>query len=339
MATINRQILLAARPEGLPKTSDFRLVETPIPQPGEGQFLVETHYLSVDPYMRGRISEAKSYAEPVEVGQVMVGGTVGRILESKHPVYRPGDVVVGYWGWQEYAVSDGQGVQRFDTSLAPMSTALGVLGMPGMTAYFGLLEIGKPKAGETVFVSGAAGAVGSLVGQIAKIKGCRVVGSAGSQQKVDDLTGELGFDAAFNYKEVKDFAAKLQEVCPQGIDVYFDNVGGPLTDAVFTQINVAARIVVCGQIDQYNATRPPRGPRVLWHLIVKRARAEGFLVFDFARRFPEGQQQMAQWIKQGRVKYRETIVDGLEHAPEAFIGLFHGENVGKQLVRVATGEG
>ena len=207
--------------------------------------------------------------------------------------------------------------------------------MPGMTAYFGLLEIGKPKPGETVFVSGAAGAVGSLVGQIAKIKGCRVVGSAGSQQKVDYLTGELGFDAAFNYKDVKDYAAKLQEVCPNGIDVYFDNVGGPLTDAVFTQINVGARIVVCGQIDQYNATRPPRGPRLFWHLIVKQARAEGFLVFQFASRFREGQQQVAQWIKEGKVKYQETIVDGLEYAPAAFIGLFHGENVGKQLVRVA----
>ena len=336
MIVKNRQIVLAARPEGLPKPSDFRLVETPVPELAEGQFLLKTNYLSVDPYMRGRISEAKSYAEPVAIGEVMVGGTVGTVVKSQHPGYRPGEVVVGYWGWQEYAVSDGQGIVRFDTSLAPMSTALGVLGMPGMTAYFGLLEIGKPKAGDTVFVSGAAGAVGSLVGQIAKIKGCRVVGSAGSQQKVDYLTGELGFDAAFNYKDVKDYAAKLQEVCPQGIDVYFDNAGGPLTDAVFTQINVGARIVVCGQIDSYNATRPPRGPRLLWHLIVKQARAEGFLVFQFANRFREGQQQVAQWIKDGRVKYQETIVNGLEYAPTAFIGLFHGENVGKQLVRVSA---
>jgi NADPH:quinone reductase len=335
MATTNRQLLLAARPEGLPQESDFRLVETPIPEPAEGQFLVRTNYLSVDPYMRGRISEIKSYAEPVGIGQVMVGGAVGTIVQSRHSGYRPGEVVVGYWGWQEWALSDGQGVQRFDTSLAPMSTALGVLGMPGMTAYFGLLEIGKPQAGETVFVSGAAGAVGSLVGQIAKLKGCRVVGSAGSQAKVDYLTSESGFDAAFNYKEVKDYAVKLQKVCPRGIDVYFDNVGGSLTDAVFTQINVGARIVVCGQIDQYNATRPPRGPRPLWHLIVKQARAEGFLVFQFAHRFPEGQRQVSQWIKEGKIKYRETIVDGLENAPRAFIGLFHGENVGKQLVRVA----
>ena len=202
-------------------------------------------------------------------------------------------------------------------------------------AYFGLLEIGKPKQGETVFVSGAAGAVGSLVGQIAKIKGCRVVGSAGSQQKVDYVTGEAGFDVAFNYKDVKDYEAKLQEVCPNGIDVYFDNVGGPLTDAVFTKINVGARIVVCGQIDQYNATRPPHGPRLFWHLIVKQARAEGFLVFQFANRFREGQRQMAQWIKEGKLKYQETVVDGLKYAPAAFIGLFHGDNLGKQLVRVA----
>jgi NADPH:quinone reductase len=336
MTVKNRQILLAARPEGIPKESDFRLVESPVPTPGAGQFLVKTNYLSVDPYMRGRMSEAKSYAEPVQIGQVMVGGTVGTIVESRHPEYRAGEVVIGYWGWQEYAVSDGQGVQRFDTSLAPMSTALGVLGMPGMTAYFGLLEIGKPKAGETVFISGAAGAVGALVGQIAKITGCRVVGSAGSQQKADYLLGELGFDAAFNYKEVKDYAAKLQEVCPQGIDVYFDNVGGPLTDAVFTQINVGARVVICGQIDQYNATRPPRGPRLFWHLIVKQARVEGFLVFQFAKRFPEGQQQVARWLKEGKIMYRESIADGLETAPKAFIGLFHGENFGKQLVRVAT---
>lgn len=331
----NRQIVLAARPEGMPKESDFRLVQAAVPELAEGQFLVRTNYLSVDPYMRGRITEAKSYADPVPVGGLMVGGTVGTVVESRHPAYRSGDAVVGYWGWQEYAISVGQDVERFDLALAPMSTALGVLGMPGMTAYFGLLEIGQPKPGETVFVSGAAGAVGSLVGQIAKIQGCRVVGSAGSKEKVDYLIHELGFDAAFDYKQVKDYATKLQEVCPTGIDAYFDNTGGPLTDAVFTHINLRARIVVCGQIDQYNATRPPRGPRLLWHLIVKRARAEGFLVFDFAARFAEGQQQVARWLKEGRIKYRESTVDGLENAPRAFIGLFHGENMGKQLVRVA----
>jgi NADPH-dependent curcumin reductase CurA len=335
MTNTNHQIILAARPEGLPKETDFSLVGAPIPEPGQGQFLVQNSYLSVDPYMRGRISEIKSYAEPVSVGDVMVGGTVGCVIESKHSDYQQGDVVVGYLGWQEYALSDGTEIQRFDTSLAPMSTALGVLGMPGMTAYFGLLEIGKPKPGETVLISGAAGAVGSLVGQIAKIQGCRVVGSAGSDEKVNWLVKDLGFDAVFNYKETSDYAARLSEVCPEGIDVYFDNVGGKLTDAVFLHINEKARVVVCGQIDQYNATRPPRGPRILWQLIVKRARVEGFLVFDFAERYQEGQQQMAQWIATGNIKYRETIVDGLENAPRAFIGLFSGENIGKQLVRLA----
>jgi NADPH-dependent curcumin reductase CurA len=335
MANTNRQIVLAARPKGLPKESDFRLVETPMPSPGDGQFLVKIQFLSVDPYMRGRMTDAKSYAEPAALDEVMVGGAVGTIVESRHPKYRQGEVAVGYFGWQEYAVSDGRGTQRFDTSLAPMSAALGVLGMTGMTAYFGLLEIGQPKEGETVFVSGAAGAVGSLVGQIAKLKGCRVVGSAGSDQKIAWLQNELGFDAAFNYKAVDDYVTTLDEVCPRGIDMYFDNVGGPLTDAVFRRINDHARIVVCGQIEQYNATRPPRGPRLLWHLIVKQARAEGFLIFSYFSRFPEGQQKMAQWIKEGKIKYHETTVDGLENAPKAFIGLFHGENLGKQLVRVA----
>jgi len=332
----SRQIVLAARPKGLPKESDFRLIERDVPEPSEGQFLVRTHYLSVDPYMRGRISDRKSYAEPVAVGEVMVGGTVGTVLESRHDRFKMGDIVVGSWGWQEFAVVNGDGIYPFNTSIAPMSTALGVLGMPGMTAYFGLLEIGQPKSGETVLVSGAGGAVGSLVGQIAKIRGCRVVGSAGSQRKVDHLVNDLGFDAVFNYKEVADYGPKLQEVCPNGIDVYFDNVGGPLTDAVFTQINLHARIVVCGQIALYNAELPPEGPRLLWHLIVKRARAEGFLVFDFAKKYADAQRQIAQWLRDGKVRYRETLLDGLENAPRAFIGLFHGDNLGKQLVRLVT---
>jgi NADPH:quinone reductase len=331
----NRQIILVARPEGLPQETDFQLIETELSEAAKGQFLVRTEYLSVDPYMRGRLSEAKSYAEPVGIGQLMVGGTVGTVLQSQHPEYRVGEVVVGYWGWQEYAVLDGRELHRFDRNLAPISTALGVLGMPGLTAYFGLLDIGQPKPGETVFVSGAAGAVGSIVGQIAKIHGCRVVGSAGSPAKVEHLVRELRFDAAFNYKDVTDYAAELERLCPQGIDVYYDNVGGPLTDAAFTQINRRARIVVCGQIDQYNATRPPRGPRLLWHLIVKRARAEGFLVFDFIDRFGEAQGRIAQWLREGRLSYRETIAEGLENAPKAFIGLFRGENLGKQLVHVA----
>jgi len=323
VAVRNRQIILASRPDGLPRESDFRLRECETPSVGEGQLLIRTDYLSVDPYMRGRISGVKSYAEPVAVGEVMVGGTAGTVVESRHPDFQPGDVVVGYWGWQDATVSDGKGLERWDPSIAPLPASLGVLGMPGMTAYFGLLEIGRPRPGETVFVSGAAGAVGSLVGQIAKIKKARVIGSAGSAEKVAYLRDELGFDAAFNYKEVTDYAKTLDEVCPDGIDVYYDNVGGPLTDAVFPRLNVHARVVVCGQIDQYNAEEIPQGPRLLWHLIVKRATVQGFLVFDFADRYREARQQIAEWLAQGRIHYRETMVDGLENAPGAFIGLFH----------------
>ncbi len=331
----NRQIVLADRPDALPQESDFRLVESEVSAPGDGQVLVKTHFLSVDPYMRGRMRDVESYADPVALGDVMVGGTVGTVVESQHRRYQQGDVVVGYWGWQEFAVLDGNDIYPFDASIAPMSAALGVLGMPGMTAYFGLLDIGQPKAGETVFVSGAAGAVGSMVGQIAKIEGCRVVGSAGSQDKVDHLTNELGFSAAFNYKQVSDYKPVLQDLCPDGVDVYFDNVGGPLTDAVFAVINLKARVVVCGQIDQYNAEKIPQGPRLLWQLIVKRARVEGFLVLDYIERYREAQQQIAKWLGEGKIQYRESIVDGLENAPKAFIGLFHGENLGKQLVRLA----
>ena len=336
MAERNRQITLAARPEGVPKESDFKLVERPLPPLRAGTFLVRTDFFSVDPYMRVRISN-ESYAEATNIGEVMLGGAVGRVVESKHPDYHPGDAVAGDWGWQEYAVSDGQGLQRPDASIAPISTALGVLGMPGMTAYFGLLEIGRPKEGETVFISAAAGAVGSLVGQIARIKGCRVFGSTGSDEKVAYLVKELRFDGVFNYKEVRDYAAKLEELCPNGLDIYFDNVGGPVSDAVFGSINVGARIVVCGQISQYNNRTMARGPRVLFRLVTQRARAEGFMVYQFADRFPEGVRQMAQWIREGRITYRETITDGIENAPKAFIGLFTGQNIGKQLVRLVKG--
>ena len=331
----NRQITLAARPRGIPKESDFKPVEVEAPEPADGQFLVRTRYLSVDPYMRGLIGAGSSYAGRVRLGDVMPGRTVGAVAASRHPDYKEGDLVSIEAGWQDYAVTDGQGVERADTSLALLPAWLYVLGMPGMTAYFGLLEVGQPKAGESVFVSGAAGAVGSLVGQIAKIKGCRVAGSAGSKEKVDYLLNELGFDAAFNYKEASDLRRTLGQVCSDGIDVFYDNVGGPLGDAAFSRINVGARIVVCGQIDQYNATEVAQGPRLLWNLIVKQARAEGFLVFQFADRYAEGRRQIAQWLKEGKVKYRETIVDGFENAPRAFIGLFHGENTGKMLVRVA----
>ena len=335
MPNINRQITLASRPVGYPKLSDFKLVESPIPVPKEGQILVRTLYLSLDPYQRGRMSDAPSYAKPVQIGEVMIGEIVGKVIESHHPEFKEGEIIAGYLGWQEYAVSDGKGLRKVDPTLAPISTALGVLGMPGMTAYFGLLDLGKPQPGETVFVSGAAGAVGSIVGQIAKIKGCRVVGSAGDDTKIDFLIKELGFDAAFNYKTVSDYYEKLKELCPNGIDIYFDNVGGPLTDAVFRWINVKARIVICGQIHDYNLEKPELGPRFLRQLIIKRARVEGFLVFDYADRYGEALQQLAEWFKAGKLKYRETLAEGIENAPQAFISMLKGGNIGKQLVKVS----
>jgi NADPH:quinone reductase len=292
-------------------------------------------YVSVDPYMRGRMNDAKSYAPPVQIGAVMGAGAVGKVATSKNPQFQAGDFVEGFFGWQEYAISDGKGVRTLDPKLAPLSTALGVLGIPGLTAYFGLLDIAKPRAGETVVVSGAAGAVGSVAGQIAKIKGCRVVGIAGSDHKVAWLRDELGFDAAFNYKTSTDYFANLQELCPKGIDVYFDNVGGAITDAAFRLINTGARISVCGQIAHYNAEKHETGPRLLGQLIIKQARAEGFLVFQFAARYAEGLKQMAEWLETGQLKYREQFVDGIENTPKAFIGMLCGENTGKQLVRLA----
>ena len=332
---LNRQITLAARPVGFPKDSDFNLIETPAPSPNDGEVLVKILYLSVDPYMRGRMNDAKSYAKPVELGEVMVGGTVGQVIESRHLGYHVGDYVEGRLGWKEYAISDGADLRKIDPSLAPLSTALGVLGMPGMTAYFGLLAICDPQPGETVVVSGAAGAVGSLVGQIAKIKGCRVVGIAGTDDKVNWLVNELGFDAAFNYKTTDNYVATLRALCPNGVDVYFDNVGGAITDAVLLALNSRARISICGQISQYNLEKPELGPRFFGQLLVKQAKAEGFLVFQFAHRYEEGMRQMAEWIQQGKIKYHEEFAEGLENTPRAFIEMLHGKNTGKQLVKIA----
>jgi NADPH:quinone reductase len=333
---INRQILLAARPVGFPKDSDFKLVESPIPKPGPGQILVHSIYVSVDPYMRGRMNDVKSYAPPVQIGGLMGGGAVGRVLESNNESLNKGDIVEGMFGWQEYAVSDGKGVRKIDPTLAPISTALGILGMPGLTAYFGLLEICNPQQGETVVVSGAAGAVGSVVGQIAKIKGCRAIGIAGGDDKVAYLTGELGFDGAFNYKAVDDYGDKLKELCPSGVDVYFDNVGGEITDAVLRLINTKARISVCGQISQYNLEKPQMGPRiVLTSLLVKQARAEGFLVFQFADKYPQVLKQMADWLRAGQLKYSEDIAEGIENTPRAFMAMLNGRNTGKQLVKIS----
>jgi NADPH:quinone reductase len=319
---------------GMPRESDFELVSEPLAPLADGQVLVRTQYLSVDPYMRGRMTGVRTYADPVDIGQVMVGGTVGEVLESRNANIRAGEIVAGFWGWQEFAVSDGKGLRVLDPDLAPPSTALGVLGMPGMTAYFGFLEICQPKPGETVVVSGAAGAVGSLVGQIAKIKGCRAVGIAGSDSKVAWLTGELAFDAAFNYKTADDYVARLKQLCPNGVDCYFDNVGGAISDAILSVINTKARIAICGQISQYNLAKPEPGPRVFRYLLTKSARAEGFLVYNFADRFPEGMAQMAKWIKEGKIKYRETFVEDFENAPRALIGVLSGDNTGKMIVKM-----
>ena len=334
MPSVNRQFKLAARPAGLPKESDFSLVETNTPAPGDGQALVKTAYISVDPYMRGRITGVRTYADPINPGDLMVGGTVGQVVESRSPALAAGDFVLGQWGWQEYAAVDGASVRKLDPKLAPVSTALGVLGMPGMTAYFGFLDICQPKPGETVLVSGAAGAVGSLVGQIAKIKGCRAIGIAGADSKIGWLRNELGFDGAFNYKTTTDYSAKLKELCPKGIDCYFDNVGGAITDAVFPLMNVFGRMSICGQISQYNLEKPEPGPRILSQVLVKQLKVEGFIVVRFQNKWAEGIAQMAQWLREGKLKHREEIVDGFENTVKAFIGMLQGENTGKMLVKV-----
>ncbi len=336
---MNRQITLAARPIGYPKETDFKLIETPIPTPEDGQVLLKTIYLSVDPYMRGRMNQARSYAANVEFNEVMVGGVVAQVVESRHSEFQVGDIVNAHIGWQEYGVSGGDGLRKIDPSIAPISTGVGILGMPGLTAYFGLLEVGELQEDESVFVSGAAGAVGSVVGQIAKIKGCRVVGSAGTDEKIAYILDELGFDAAFNYKDVTDYYAKLSELFPDGIDVYFDNVGGTITDAVFPNLRLKGRVVICGQISQYNLENPETGPRFLWHMITKRARIEGFLVSDFSERHADALIQMAEWVQQGKLKYRETIAEGgIENAPSAFISMLKGGNIGKQLVKIADAD-
>ena len=328
--------MLAARPVGYPKESDFRLVEEEVRSLDQGELLIRIIYLSLDPYMRGMMNESKSYIAPLRIGDLMVGGTVGKVLQSHHPGFVKGDIVEGMLGWQEYAISDGSGLRKVDPKLAPISTALGVLGMPGLTGYFGLLDIAHPKPGETVMISGAAGAVGSVAGQIAKIKGCRVVGTAGSDTKINYLVGELGFDAAFNYRSIENYYEALKEICPDGINIYFDNVGGAFSDAVFRLLVPRARVVVCGQISQYNLEKPETGPRLLPYLVGRQARAEGFLVFQFAERYAAALEQLTQWLQAGRLKYREDIVDGIENAPRAFIGMLHGRNMGKQLVKLSV---
>jgi NADPH-dependent curcumin reductase CurA len=331
---VNRQWTLAARPVGEPKESDFALVDAPVPGPADGEVLVRTLWLSLDPYMRGRMSEARSYVRPVGIGEVMGAHAVGEVVESGSERFAPGDVVVGPIGWQEHAALPARELRRVDPSIAPASTALHVLGMTGLTAYFGLFDVARVRAGDTVVVSAAAGAVGQIVGQLAKLSGCRTVGIAGSAEKVGDLLELYGYDAGIDYKR-EDVRDALKRHCPQGIDVYFDNVGGAVSSAVHTRLARNARIAVCGQMAHYNdsAAAGPAGD--LRFLIVFRASIEGFLVFDYAHRYQEGLTRLSRWLEEGKLNYREDVVEGIEHAPRAFIGLLRGENRGKLLVKVA----
>jgi NADPH-dependent curcumin reductase CurA len=336
MASAQR-IVLASRPVGEPRSENFRLEEVPVPTPGQGQLLMRTIWLSLDPYMRGRMSDAASYAAPVQINDAMEAGTVGEVIISNVDGFTPGDIVLGRGGWQTHALSDGKGLRKIDPKAAPLSTALGVLGMPGMTAYTGLLDIGHPKPGETVVVAAASGAVGSAVGQIAKIKGARAVGIAGGPDKCRYVKEVLGFDACIDHRSPA-IAQDLKRTCPKGIDVYFENVGGPVFEAVLPLLNMFARVPVCGLISQYNAFEEDKGGKsmnfLLRNALVKSLTIRGFIVSNFAARYPEFIADMTKWFAEGKIKHRETVVDGLANAPSAFMGLLRGENFGKQLVRV-----
>lgn len=338
-AETNRQWTLADRPEGDFDESAFKLVEAPVPEPEDGEFLVRNIWLSVDPYMRGRMRDVKSYVPPVPLGGVMEGGTVGEVIESKHPDFKVGDIVEERLGWQEYAVSDGKGARKIDPSLAPIQTALGVLGMPGMTAYFGTGVVMGVNEGDTVLVSAATGAVGGLVGQVARLLGAaRVVGIAGGNEKCAYAVDELGYDACLDYREYGNDAGALAkaigEACPDGVNGYFDNVGGWISDAVYPNMAFKGRVAICGMISEYNLAEPEKAPRITRHVLVNRLKIEGFIVFDFAKRYSEGLKAMAGWLKDGKLNYREDVVEGLENAPAALKRLFTSKNFGKQLVKI-----
>ena len=333
-ASVNRQVILAARPQGMPKASDFKVETVPVPEPGAGEVLVQNICMSVDPYMRGRMSDRKSYAPSFEVGRPMQARAIGRVLKSKYPALKEGAVVSSMLGWREYFVSKGEELTAVDPSVPP-SAYLGVLGIPGFTGWYGLKTIGKPRAGETLVVSGAAGATGSLVVQIGKLLGCRVVGTAGTDPKCAYLTRELGADAAINYRKAGDLLDALRGACPQGIDIYFENVGGPLLDAVLRLVNPFARIPLCGMISQYNLDPPDPGPRYLFSMIGNRVIMQGFIISDHLDLYPEFLAEVGGWLKAGRIKREETVVEGIENAPKAFLGLFTGDNLGKMVVRLA----
>jgi NADPH-dependent curcumin reductase CurA len=331
--TLNREIRLKQRPVSLPSEHDFELVEVPLPALQDGHVLVRNHYMSVDPYMRGRMYDRPSYVPPFQLGQPLEGGCVGQVVQTRgHTTWQEGDYVLGRLGWREYGVSDGSHLTKVDPHVAPLPAYLGVLGMPGLTAYVGLLDIGKPQAGHTVFVSAAAGAVGMVVCQLAKLKGCRVIGSAGSAAKVQWLREVAGIDAAFNYKEVTSLPAALGRHCPNGLDIYFENVGGAHLEAALEHMNPFGRLVLCGMISQYNTASP--GPSNLAYAVRKRLTLQGFIVSDHTDRQPQFQADMAAWMQAGKIKWEETLIDGLENAPKAFIGLFTGDNIGKMLVKL-----
>ena len=329
----NKQIILKKRPIGLPDASTWDLVETEIPQPGEGEFLIEQHYISLDPAMRGWLNDVKSYIPPVQIGEVMRAGAAGEIIASKHPGFAVGEYVYGWAGVQQYAVSNGEGFYKLDTSLVPLPVYTGTLGMPGLTAYFGILKVGKIKEGDRVLVSGAAGAVGSIVGQIAKMKGCEVIGIAGGPDKCQYLIDELGFDAAIDYKN-ENMRDALRAKCPKGIDVYFDNVGGEILDLALAKLRRGARVVICGAISQYNATAPVKGPANYLSLLVNRASMTGFIVMDYAHDYGNALREMGLWMAAGKLKSREDIYEGIENFHETFLRLFSGEKMGKLVLKV-----
>lgn len=328
----NQQIVLASRPQGMPDAATFRFESITLPALSAGDVLIKPAYFSVDPYMRGRMNDAKSYVPPFQLGQPLAGSAVGTVIDSRADGLAPGDLVLGSLPWATQAVVPGGGLKKIDASLAPVSYYLGILGMPGLTAYFGLLDIANPQPGETVVVSGAAGAVGIIVGQIAKIRGCRVVGIAGSDDKADLLTKQFGFDAVVNYKTAPDLTEAIAEACPNGVDVYFDNVGGDVSDAVIKNINFHARIPLCGQIALYNTTDVPMGPRIQPMLLTRSVLMQGFIIGNYKARFDEGVSQLAAWVGEGKLHYTETILHGFDKLPEAMLGLFTGKNTGKMIV-------
>jgi NADPH-dependent curcumin reductase CurA len=334
-ARVNYQVLLKARPAAIPDAEHFEIVERPVPTIGDGQILVRNRYLSVDPAMRGWVSAVANYSEPVAIGAVMRSLAAGRVEESKHPEFRPGDLVTGWFGWQDYAAVDSRAVEsRVTETDLPLSAALGVLGLNGITAYFGLLDVCQVRSGDTVVVSTAAGAVGSCVGQIAKVKGCRTVGIAGGAQKVQLCREEFGYDVAIDYKR-DDLDAALAAACPDGVDVYYDNTAGAISDAVYRCLRVGARVAICGTASIQSWDPVPQGPRIERHLLVKRARVQGFVIFDYASRFAEARAALAQWVRSGAIRYREDILEGIDRAPGAIAGLYRGENLGKRLIRIA----